>query len=90
MRMGGGATMAEMLERLPTISINELKVGDMVVMSSIQGADPTRITAVSLVTGVEPLLTMMAARQQAAGQPRPAAADLNGSFGSMFGGMGLP
>lgn len=91
MRMGGGnMTMAEMLERLPTISINELKVGDVVIMSSIQGADPTRVTAISLVTGVEPLLTMMAARQQAGGQPRPAAADLNSSFGGMFGGMGLP
>jgi co-chaperonin GroES (HSP10) len=91
MRMGGGnMTMAEMLERLPTISINELKVGDMVVMSSIQGTDPTRVTAISLVTGVEPLLTMMAARQQAGGQPRPATADLNSSFGGMFGGMGLP
>ena len=91
MRMGGGnMTMAEMLERLPTISINELKVGDVVIMSSIRGADPTRITAISLVTGVEPLLTMMAARQQAGGQPRPAAADLNSSFGGMFGGMGLP
>ena len=91
MRMGGGnMTMAEMLERLPTISINELKVGDVVIMSSIQGADPTRVTAISLVTGVEPLLTMMAARQQAGGPPRPAAADLNSSFGGMFGGMGLP
>jgi Cu/Ag efflux protein CusF len=91
MRMGGGnMTMAEMLDRLPIISINELKVGDVVIMSSIKGADPTRITAISLVTGVEPLLTMMAARQQAGGQPRPAAVDLNSSFGSMFGGMGLP
>jgi hypothetical protein len=90
MRMGGGTTMAEMLERLPTISINELKVGDMVVMSSIQSPDPARITAISLVTGVEPLLTMMAARQQGGGQARPAAVDLNSSFGGMFGGIGLP
>lgn len=89
MRMGG-MTMAEMLERLPTISINELKIGDMVVMSSIQSPDPARITAISLVTGVEPLLTMMAARQQGGGQARPAAVDLNSSFGGMFGGVGLP
>ena len=91
MRMGGaGMNMADMLERLPTISINELKVGDTVIMSSTQGADPTRLTAISLVTGVEPLLAMMSARPQAGGgQPRPAA-DLNGSFGGMFGGVGLP
>lgn len=87
---GGGGSMAEMLERLPTITINELKVGDMIIMSSTQGVDPTRLTAISLVTGIEPLLTMMAARQQAGGQPRPAGVDLNSNFGGMFGGMGLP
>lgn len=91
MRGGGaGMNMADLLERLPTISINDLKVGDTVIMSSTQGSDPTRLTAISLVTGVEPLLAMMSARPQAGGgQPRPAA-DLNGSFGGMFGGVGLP
>ena len=87
---GGGMNMADLLERLPTISINELKVGDTIIMSSAQGTDPTRLTAFTVVTGVEPLLTMMAARQQAGGQRRPAAVDLNSSFGGMFGGMGLP
>ncbi len=88
---GAGMSMADLLERLPTISINELKVGDTIIMSSTQGADPTRITAISLVTGIEPLLAMMAARQQAAGGARrPQSVDLNNSFGGMFGGIGLP
>ena len=88
----GGMNMADVLERLPIISINDLKVGDTVIMSSLQGSDPTQLTAISLVTGVEPLLTMMAARQQAGGQPgRPqGGVDLNGSFGGMFGGVGVP
>jgi hypothetical protein len=90
-RPGGGMNMADLLERLPTISINELKVGDTVIMSSLQGSDPNQLTAVSLVTGIEPLLTMMAARQQAGGQGgRSQGVDLNGSFGSMFGGIGVP
>ena len=60
-------------------------------MSSLQGSDPTQLTAISLVTGVEPLLAMMAARQQTGGQAgRPQAVDLNGSFGGMFGGIGVP
>jgi co-chaperonin GroES (HSP10) len=92
---GGGAragmNMADVLERLPIISINDLKVGDTVIMSSLQGSDPTQLTAISLVTGIEPLLTMMAARQQTGGQPgRPQGVDLNGSFGGMFGGVGVP
>ncbi len=86
----GGGNMADMLDRLPVITINELKVGDTVLMSSLPGADPTQLTAISLVSGVEPLLTMMAARQQQGGQGRPQAVDLNGSFGGMFGGVGVP
>jgi hypothetical protein len=84
----GAGNMADLLERLPIIAIGDLKVGDMIIMSSLQGADPTQLTAISLVTGIEPLLTMMAARQQGGGQTgRPqGGVDLNGSFGGMFGG----
>jgi hypothetical protein len=87
----GGGNMADLLERLPIISITDVKVGDTIILSSLQGSDPTQLTAISMVTGVEPLLTMMAARQQTGGQAgRPQAVDLNGSFGGMFGGAGAP
>lgn len=86
---GPGANMADMLERLPVISISELKVGDVILLSSLPGADPTQLTAISLVSGVEPLLQMMAARQQQGGA-RQQGVDLNGSFGGMFGGIGAP
>jgi len=90
-RMGGGGTMADMLERWPTISLSELKVGDTILMSSLPGADPTKLTAIQLVTGAEPLLAMAAARQQAGqGQRGGGGVDLNGSFGGMFGGLGGP
>jgi hypothetical protein len=83
--------MADLLERLPVISFADLKVGDTIIMSGLQGSDPTQLTAVSLVTGAQPLFTMMAARQQAGGQTgRPQGVDLNGSFGGMFGGAGAP
>src|SRR5436190_803200 len=86
-RMGGGGSMADVLERMPTISINELKVGDTILMSSLPGADPTQLTAIQLVTGAEPLLALAAARQQQGGQSRQGGGvDLNGSFGGMFGG----
>jgi hypothetical protein len=90
-RMGGGRTMADMLEQWPTISLNELKVGDTILMSSLPGADPTQFTAIQLVTGAESLLAMAAARQQQGGrQQGGGGVDLNGSFGGMFGGLGGP
>lgn len=89
-RPGGGGNMADMLERLPVISINELKVGDTILMSSLPGADPTQLTAISLVSGAEPLLAMVAARQQQGARPQGGGVDLNGSFGGMFGGVGGP
>jgi hypothetical protein len=88
---GGGGSMADLLERLPTISLSELKVGDTIIMSSLPGSDPTQFTAISLVSGIEPLLQMMAARPQVGGGARPqGGVDLNGSFGGMFGGVGGP
>lgn len=89
-RPGGGSNLADILERMPTISINELKVGDTILMSSVPGADPAQLTAIQLVSGVEPLLAMLSARPQQGG-PRPGGgADLAGSFGGMFGGIGVP
>ena len=89
-RLGGGMTMADMLDRLPTISINDLKVGDTIIMSTTHGSDPERVTAISMVAGVEQLLTMMAMRQQQGGGPARPSGDLNSNFGGMFGGIGLP
>ncbi|MGZ8847482.1 MAG: hypothetical protein ACXW3C_13560 [Pyrinomonadaceae bacterium] len=85
-----GANMADMIDRLPIIAISELKVGDMIIMSTLAGSDPAHLTAISLVTGIEPLLTMIAARQQTGGQPRPQNVDLNSNFGGMLGGIGGP
>jgi len=85
---GGGPSMADLIERLPTIAITEIKVGDMIIMSTLPGADQNRITAISMVTGVEQLLMMIAQRQAGGGQGRPQNVDLQGNFGGMFGGMG--
>src|SRR5207248_7223945 len=86
----GGGNMADMLERLPTITINDLKVGDTILMSSLPGSDPTQLTAIQLVSGAETLLAMAAARPQQGGARPQGGVDLNGSFGGMFGGLGGP
>lgn len=86
---GGGPNMQDMLERLPTIALADVKVGDTIIVSSTKGADPTRLTAISLISGADTLLNMLAARQQQAGgpaTPNPAA----GLGSGMQFGIGLP
>ena len=81
----------EMLERLPTITLADVKVGDTIIVSSTKGADPARLTAISLVAGAETLFNLMAARQaqQPGGSSAPNPAGGLGSGGIQFG-IGLP
>jgi len=86
---GGGFNIQDMLERLPTISVVDIKVGDTIIVSSTKGADPERLTAISLVSGADTLLNMIAARQQQTGgqtAPNPAA----GLGSGIQFGIGLP
>ena len=84
----GARNINDMLERLPTISIADVKVGDTIIVSSTQGVDPTRLTAISLVAGADTLLAMLAPRPQP-GQAAPNPAAGLGSSGISFG-IGLP
>jgi len=86
-RPGGGFNINDMLERLPTISIADVKVGDTIIVSSTQGVDPARLTAIALVAGADTLLAMLAPRPQP-GQSTPNPAAGLGS-GISFG-IGLP
>ena len=64
---GGGRNFdpARMMERLPAITIADLKAGDAIIVSSSGGKDPSLISAISVVAGVEALLTA----PQKPGQP---------------------
>ena len=86
---GGGPNMQDMIERLPTISIADVKVGDTIIVSSTQGVDPSRLTAISLISGADTLLNMIAARQQQQAGPRAAPNPSAGLGGVQFG-IGLP
>ncbi|HEU4432768.1 MAG TPA: hypothetical protein VFR51_05185 [Pyrinomonadaceae bacterium] len=85
---GRGFNVNDILERLPTISIADVKVGDTILVSSTQGVDPHRLTAISLVAGADTLLAMVAPRPQP-GQATPNPAAGLGSSGITFG-IGLP
>jgi hypothetical protein len=86
-RPGGGFNINDMLERLPVISLADVKAGDTIIVSSTQGVDPRRLTAIALVAGADTLLAMLAPRPQPGQTPNPAAG--LGSSGISFG-IGLP
>jgi hypothetical protein len=81
--------LQDMLERLPTIAITDVKVGDTIIVSSTKGADPTRLTAISLISGADTLLNMLAARQQQSGGPATPNPAAGLGSGIQFG-IGLP
>jgi hypothetical protein len=54
---GRGGDVGQMLDSLPAMPISELKPGDAIMVSTTQGSDSGRVTAIMLLAGVEPLLT---------------------------------
>lgn len=55
--MRGGGDIGQILERSPAIPLSDLKPKDAIMVSTTMGTDPTRVTAVMLLAGVEPILT---------------------------------
>jgi len=57
-RRAAGADLSQMINRFPTITIADLHKGDAVmIVASESGADAGTLTAVTLLTGVDPILT---------------------------------
>ena len=52
----GGGDFQQMLERMPPLSLGELKPGDALITVSTEGANPSELTAIVLLAGVEPIL----------------------------------
>src|ERR1700678_1617890 len=62
---GTGGDLQQILERMPQLSLSELKKGDAVIVSSSKAPGDSAITAFAFVAGVEPFL---AAAPRSAGQ----------------------
>lgn len=45
-----------LLENMPAIALADLKPGDAVIIASTRGKDPSLLTAITILAGVEPLL----------------------------------
>jgi hypothetical protein len=88
MGAGGPPDLQEMLERMPAATLAELKPGEMVIVSSTEGADPSRATAIALVTGVDVLLQRAAARPGGTGGAQGTSLGL--PSGALDLGIGTP
>lgn len=62
-----GGSIDQMLERFPDITVADVKVGQMIAVSSTKTENAERVTAIKLLSGVEPFLTQP---QMAAGGRR--------------------
>jgi Ni2+-binding GTPase involved in maturation of urease and hydrogenase len=75
---GGSGDLQQVLEQMPAMPLSELKPGDAIIISTTSGTEPSRVTAITLVAGVEPFLTAAPEGGQ----------QIGGSWN--FGDIGLP
>jgi len=56
-RPGGGADLQQLLSRIPSATLADFQKEDAVMIVAMKGADNDEVTAVTLLGGVEPILT---------------------------------
>jgi len=62
-----GGDLQQLIDRSPAITVADLKAGDAIVVESTVGAAAGRVTAITLVAGVEPILTKPGTREMSLG-----------------------
>jgi hypothetical protein len=79
-----GPDIAQILEALPRVPFEDLKQGEIVVVSAIRGARPDQITAITFLANAETLVQLaMAARGAGATGPAPSLAGLASSISNV-------
>jgi hypothetical protein len=83
--------IAQMVERMPTVALGALKVGDTIVMSSTKGAVDNEYTAIVLLDNAEMLIRLATAQTGGGQTGRPAGGSQSGALQGMSaagGGLG--
>jgi len=62
---GGQFDFQQIVNRMPPVALADFQKGDAVMIVSTEGADAANVTAISLLGGVEPILTAAPAGSQA-------------------------
>ncbi|MGA3324494.1 MAG: hypothetical protein ABSF45_08470 [Terriglobia bacterium] len=87
MRRGGMGNLSQSLENMPAITLNDIKRGEPIVIFSSEGTNPSEVTAIYILTGVEPIL---AAQPKGGGDVNLGGWNLSSSGGGAAGGEGGP
>lgn len=86
---GGVPDLTQMLEHMPPTKIAELKVGDIIVVSSTKGARDDRITAITLLANAG-MLVRIATGQSGARNGGPVSGPSLSGLSTGLGGVDLP
>ena len=78
---GGSGDLQSMIDRTPAIKVSDLMTGDAIIVSSVNGANADQVTAITLLAGVEAILTKPGTREMSLG-------DWNVGGGGDLGGIG--
>jgi hypothetical protein len=78
---GSGSDLQSMIDRIPAIQVSDLVTGEAIIVSSVNGANPDQVTAITLLAGVEAILTKPGTREMSLG-------DWNMGGGGDVGGIG--
>lgn len=78
---GGNGDLQSMIDRTPAIKVTDLMTGDAIIVSSVNGANSEQVTAITLLAGVEAILTKPGTREMSLG-------DWNVGGGADLGGFG--
>ena len=53
----GGGDLSQILDRLPAISLSDLKQGNAIILTGSPQTDATHITAITIISGIEPIVS---------------------------------
>ena len=59
MRRGGVSNLSQALENMPVVALADIKRGEPIVIFSSEGTSPSEVTAIYILTGVEPILAAL-------------------------------
>jgi hypothetical protein len=80
----GRGDIGQTIDSLPSVTLEDLKPGEVAVVSAIKGAEPDGITAMTFLANAETLVQLaMAARGAGASGPAPSLAGLASSISSV-------
>jgi hypothetical protein len=83
MRRDPASMMGMMVDRAPTIALTDLKPAEPLILSVSKSKEPTKVFAITLLAGVEPILATPASGTRAA---QLGTWNLDGGAGMMGGG----